>query len=284
MALSLAEQRKRLVKATQFVSGGLVNDIDVEVLDAKFVYFDYDGQGPEVVASQLTLKDSDGEEHIQHWPVGGRTQDGDNLFIPSDDGKFIYRAKDKGSLNRGSNHFLMIETLKRCGLADESIVDEDISSLIGMKGHVLRYPAPKRTMPNQKTREDGREPEFLGWSEVYSFPWDAKGKKGGGKTAGKAQGASKGSKGEDSGASGVSSASEGDGDGPEAIAELQVRKALAGAPDGLDIQDLTIAVLTALTEQGMSKADRKPIMALITDSFVEGLDNVDLEDGIYSLG
>lgn len=265
------DERSRLVKADEFVQGGLLNDADVEVVKSRIAMFDYQGSRPEVCSLELTLLDNNGDEHVQNWTMGGEGE-----FGPSSDGKFVMALGDKRSLNKGSNYDILVESLMRCGMP-KGIITEDVSILEGTKGHVLRVPAPTRNIEGSKKREDGRVPTILTFSDVKSFPWDKKGSKAS-KAAAKAKTKVKDDDDDDGGSDA------GESESLEDIAKRLVKSVLEEAGEAIETSDLGMAVFKAATKDGVDKADRTKVMNMAVDAdFLGAIEGVEVNGDEVSL-
>lgn len=166
MAISLATK--------DFVQGGLLNDVDVEVLESRFVIYDYEGKAnlsaDPPLALKLVLKVDDDTEHTEYI-TGGSSKD----FIPNpnDDGDTIEKNGSASNLRKGSNLFLFNQSLEEAGFPQAKLAEGKSSVYKGIKFHLERRASPKR----QGIRDDSeKEKTYIACGQLISVPWDTKGK------------------------------------------------------------------------------------------------------------
>lgn len=126
-----------------FVSGGLLNDADVEIVEARYVLFDYQGTvdaNNTRTALRLQMRTLDGtQEATEHLTLGSTTD-----FIPNtkDGGLTLDSLSGKTSLGRRSKLFFFLQSLADAG-ADVSRLDSGrADELEGLKIHIVRKPMP----------------------------------------------------------------------------------------------------------------------------------------------
>jgi len=181
-----------------FVRGGLLDDVDVEVLDAKFEMFDYGGNADAVPALRLNIKElNSGTEEEVHYSVGALKD-----FEPSDDGLHIVPVGGSKFFRKGSNFAFFIDNLTANGFPEDKLVGEQpISILVGTVMHMIRKEAPKREgLRNQVQEDNGQKKTVLVPVQVIKLPWEGKGKQGAASKAGAGAGASKAGSGTGAGA------------------------------------------------------------------------------------
>lgn len=272
----MAETR---VNPFEFVQGGLINDVDVEVIDSRFVRWDYgeygaddkkfigSGKGPEITAYTMAFELASGDKARQFWSVGG-----DDDFMPSKDGSYLVKAGDRSSLNQGSNYFLFMASVKNClGEDPPDTVMEDIGLFNGLKGHVLRVPQPKREgLKNVRKRDDGEEREktVLTFNDIASTPWETKGKKRAARKKTEEEPEEKESK------SSRSSKASSNGDAEDDAAKL-IKKALMGAGGELTMDELGYEVYKLAPDD---RKEKKAITDLANNSkWVGGIEGVSVD-------
>jgi hypothetical protein len=270
----MAEQR---VKINEFVQAGLINDMDITVTKARFVRWDYgqyapddtkfvgSGPGPEVTALILVMEPKSGDPAIQMWSVGGEED-----FVPSKDGEYLIKNGDRSSLAKGSNFSILEASMENClGEKLPDALNDAISGLEGLEGHILRIPAPKREgLQNVRKHDDGtvREQTVLTFNDIKSVPWD-KGKKKSSRKSNKSESG-------DSEESSKSSKASSNGDAPDVASKL-VRKAIMDAGGEMDLGDLAYAVYQIAPKD---KVERKAITDLVDDTkFVSGIEGVSVK-------
>ncbi len=161
-----------------FVRGGLANDIDVEVVRARYDIFDYGGtvQGDASRFSlRLELRDlKTGEEFVEHLTAGKPSD-----FVPSkeDGGKTMVSVSGKQQLNRDSNLFLFLQSIADLKIDMSPLADGDASRFDGFKFHLVRKPAPKRTGLSITRKNPEQEATYVAVQSVIYVPWLEKSKK-----------------------------------------------------------------------------------------------------------
>jgi len=149
--------------------GGLIDDVDVTIDKARFELFDYNGTViPGVPALALHMTDPEGEEVVQYYSMG-KPED----WEPSEDGTTLEAIGSATAIRMTSNGGILLKSLIDAGFPVDKLGD-DISSLDGMKAHVIQIPAPKRTGIKEKPRADGKvyEKTILVIGEILTLPWE----------------------------------------------------------------------------------------------------------------
>ena len=144
--------------------GGLLDDVDVKISEAKFAMFDYMGKAQPVPALLLRLDSLDGSDLInQYWSMGKPLD-----WMPSDDGKELVPIGKATELVLSSNGMILLASAVNAGFP-ESKLGDDISILAGTECHVNRVAAPKRTgMVSSKENQT-----ILTITKIHKLPWDA---------------------------------------------------------------------------------------------------------------
>jgi len=187
----MAEQRKGVsFNPKTFVSGGLLDDVDVTLKNACFEMFDYDGKAdpaPALGIDLVTGEEADDEKPMrQHWSCGSAES-----WAPSDDKMELVPIGKDSVLRKTTNLAMLFKSCTEAGMPD-AILDTGRASIFeDLKVHVRRVDAPKRgNLPTGGVRRgrDGKDYEkdnkILCIEKIYEpFPWDVK--KPAGKAAGK---------------------------------------------------------------------------------------------------
>lgn len=123
-----------------FVTGGLLNDVDVEVEDAAFTMEAPVGYNVAVATMffRMDLKDlSTGDVTAQYWSCGAKAAE---EFEPSQDGRYALIAKQggKGAFVKGSNFHVLAESLCAHGFPKASC--GDAWAVKGIQMHMVRIP------------------------------------------------------------------------------------------------------------------------------------------------
>lgn len=152
--------------------GGLIDDIDITVAEARFDLFDYNGKVvPGVPSLRVEMESEDDEKATQYYSMG-KSDD----WIPSDDGTQILATGSATSIRMTSNGGIFLKSLVDAGFPADKLGD-DISILDGLKCHVIRVPAPKRAGLKRETKKDF-EDTILIVSEIRTLPWEKSKPKG----------------------------------------------------------------------------------------------------------
>ncbi len=158
--------------------GGLLDDADVDIKEAAFVLWDYQGQAPQGPALGINFVDADGKEHDQYYSAGKI-----NFFVPSEDGESLIPVGDKQGIQRTCNAAAFLLSLVNARFPKEKLDDGKISVLVGANVHVHRQAQPKRSGLAQQPRADGREATILLVDKINRLPWEKASPKGVGSAA-----------------------------------------------------------------------------------------------------
>lgn len=155
---------------TTYVKGGLMDDVDVEVVGSVFEWFDYGGVATSVPALKLTLKDMDsGNEEEVHYSVGAAKD-----FEPSEDGEYIVPVGSSSFFRSGSNYAFFMGQLVLAGCPAEKLDNTPASVLVGLKAHMIRKEAPARDNLQSQQQEGDRKKTVLVPSKIVQLPWEGK--------------------------------------------------------------------------------------------------------------
>jgi hypothetical protein len=160
-----------------FISTGLINDTDVEILEASFVEWDYDGKserGPSLFL-RLTLHPLDpqvveqfGEEVLQYYSAGDLSR-----FQPSPDGKSVVQVGGASAMSNSTNMAEFLRSLISSGLPSDQLTGSS-SVLEGMTCHVIRVPQQKRAGLAAREGQTDRVPEILVVDKIISMRGEAR--------------------------------------------------------------------------------------------------------------
>lgn len=150
--------------------GGLLDDINATVKEARFEIFDYQGKGTAAPSMRFTLALEDGSDVTQNWSCGKATD-----WQPSEDGKTLVAIGRATALNRQSNIALLLESIVNSGFPEDKIGDE-ITVFEGMEAHFIRVPAPERKGIAKRTDAQGNviEQTILTVDKINKLPWEKK--------------------------------------------------------------------------------------------------------------
>lgn len=180
------EQRASLNPDDFVEGGGLYDDVDATIAEARFAEWDYFGKQPTPSPALminfnipvLAEDDDDYDGTVEYWSAGSSQN-----WVPAADGKSLLKVGTATALAKDSNTSLFLKSLRdaerKIGkmLADSK---GDISVLEGIKVHLKRFPAPERKGLQKK--ESKYEKTILLVSEVIALAGE-KGKVGGKSTS-----------------------------------------------------------------------------------------------------
>jgi hypothetical protein len=148
----------------EWVSGGLLNDVDVDITDMSFVDdWTYNGQvETPPLALRVTMTDEAGAETIQYLSAGDLTR-----FVPSEDGKRAVPAEGSTAtaLNNNTNCAAFLASIMEQGFP-KKLVSDRVDVFEGCNVHVNRVPQKKRA----GLATDGKEREVLIVTKINSLP------------------------------------------------------------------------------------------------------------------
>lgn len=154
------------ISLAQASQGGLIDDIDVEIMDAVFCEYDYAGSiDHNILALGLSLRDGEGKTYDQYYSAGELT-----YFVPSDDGAMAVPVADKQLLTDTCNAWKFLMSLIECGFPVAALETGNIKNLIGMQVHVKQFGQPKRQGLIRGGKNPDREPTVLLVTEILAMP------------------------------------------------------------------------------------------------------------------
>ena len=170
----IEKPKRASLRPSDFTTGGLIDDVDVTVSEARFVMWDYAGQVRDPVPALAVSMEVGGEgtplteTYTQYYSAG----DARNL-MPSSDGKALDVIGGSGGLKTSSNAGQFLVSLVNAGFPEDRLLEGDISVMDGLEAHVHRIPQPER---KGIVKDPGktREATILVVSKIHRFPWDAK--------------------------------------------------------------------------------------------------------------
>jgi len=160
--------------------GGLLDDVDVTVIESKFEMFDYAGKAPAVLALTWELNVEGMPENTkQYWSAGGEHDYRPN---PKDGGATLVAEVAQGTTaskpRKNSNLHVLADSLVRSGFPRDKLDATDASIFKGMKCHMLRKPAMKRPgLTGTRMGPTGKEYDLtiLEVSQIHQLPWEKTG-------------------------------------------------------------------------------------------------------------
>lgn len=155
-------------------AGGLMDDINAEVVLCEAVTWDYMGKAEPAPALHLQLKADDGAVADQYYSAGKLER-----MVPSDDGNFFDPAQGSSAkgLNSNSNAFVFLASLIEKGFPEQKIEEGGLGAIVGTYAHFNRIPQKSRA--GLDSAEPGaRAKTVLVVTKVLKLPWETKGKTG----------------------------------------------------------------------------------------------------------
>ena len=171
----MSEQKLVNLRPDAFTKGGgLADDFDGTVTDARFVMTDYNGNLSEPIPAARIVFDVDGDEVDQVYSVGGT---GD--FAPDDTGMSLVQLKSRVTLNESSKFGLFLAALVKVGFPITRM-ENQLGYLLGLNGHWVRSAVEYKGLKQKGDRDN----TVLVCTKINQLPWDSDGGKG--KAKGKA--------------------------------------------------------------------------------------------------
>lgn len=154
------------VSLAQFSQGGLIDDIDITIVDAAFAEWDYNGSiASPVLALAVQFEDGDGKTYDQYYSAGDL-----QYFVPSDDGTMAVPVGDKQLLNDNTNAAKFFASLLECGFPEDKLGGGNVKCMVGTKGHVNRVAQPKRQGLIRGGKNAEKEATVLLMSTITELP------------------------------------------------------------------------------------------------------------------
>ena len=255
----MAETQKFIGMAEDdFVQGGLLSDVDVEITALQLLGWDYQhaiDYDVLAVRAELSVLDEKGSRlevapEEQFWSCGPKFEE----VIVSEDGYRLLPGS-KSNLTKGSNWFIMLQSLWQYGMPKDYLREGNIKVLLGTKFHAVRVPAPKREgLASSGGKNPDREKTVLVANAIISAPW----KKGTTRTRASsastapAAGAAAGAAGAAPAAAEDSAAANGAGDTTTLAGDL-IRKILTDNPVVGSVADLKVLAFRELQSSAPDK-------------------------------
>ena len=242
--------------------GGLLDDVDGIIVDAKAVMYDYGGKQDPVPGALLKVDTGADEPVPQFWGIGSS-----NDWEPNADGTGFKPIGKKTQIIKNSNLGLLIASAINSGFP-KSKVKNDLTVFVGMEAHFESIAVERKGLDKDKSYTT-----FL-ITKIHKLPGDAKGK-GGSKGGGKA--------------TTTTSSDEISDDVKMKAIEAILRIAEAQSekyPDGLP--KAKVGPLVFMDKELKNDPDKKTIVNLVgKDAFLSGDDvpwNYDAESGLITIG
>lgn len=152
---------------------GLLSDADVQITDAKFVFYDFNGTAPEprlVLAVEMIERGAD-RPRTEYAGLGDEVE---LSFAPSDDGHFLVKmdGAKKSGLNQKCKAMLLVNSLvaavKAAGLGDIDLSAGNIHQIVGYAGHIVRREMTIANSNPKFAKKDGSSPQCLEFTEAFA--------------------------------------------------------------------------------------------------------------------
>jgi hypothetical protein len=205
-----------------FTQGGLIDDIDVEIIDAASCEWDYNGQQAAGPALAVQFQDPNGQTHDQYYSAG-KAED----WSPSEDGHGFISVSGKTTVNTSSNLAKLFASMVEAGFPKELLASGDVKVIIGTKCHVNQVAQERKGLIRTGKNAD-RPSTTLLVTKIHSLP--GADTKSPAKAAGKATTTTKAAGGKANGAAAATTAASGNADMDEAIVGALI--AALGEADG----------------------------------------------------
>jgi len=192
-----SEPRGVSINPEDFSKGGILNDVDVEFLETRFMTGEDAAEQTEDMAKYTDLEETlflaanlktpDGDQW-QYWSSGKL-----EYFKPSSDGHRAIPVSTSEKLSDSCNAYILLASILNSGYPRDHFVD-DVSIFDGMLAHVIRAEQPKRAGLGS---DDSKTRTVLTVESIHEdSPVGVPGKKRKGK-AGKAKAAEESESGDD---------------------------------------------------------------------------------------
>lgn len=175
-----------LAPSTFAVGGGLLDDADVEIMDAAFLLWDYNGKAPQGPALGITFRILEGgkhkiaedkakfesgfEDHDQYFSAGKI-----EYFAPNDDGTGLVPTGDKTAITQSCNTAMFLSSLVNVGVPESVLASGNIKDLVGTRLHVNRVEQEARKQGKNSTfsGDPNKKQEILVATKLISLPGEA---------------------------------------------------------------------------------------------------------------
>ncbi len=144
--------------------GGLIDDIDVEVIDAATCEWDYNGQQPAGPAVAIQFQDPNGATHDQYYSAG-KAED----WAPTESGEGFVAVSGKTGFNNSTNLMKFFTSLVEAGFPKEILAQGNVKAIIGLKCHVNQVVQERKGLIRTGKNAD-RPTTCLLVSKIHSLP------------------------------------------------------------------------------------------------------------------
>jgi len=138
------------------VAGGLLNDADVEIINAQWCHYDYEGKSSVVrfcaaITMAVLIDGNPADEHLNYYGAGKGSD-----WIPdeSDGGRTPLKTGNATAFNSGSNWIMFVDSAIKAGVPESKFADSDLGELVGLRCHVIRKPTNRTGMKQQSEERE----------------------------------------------------------------------------------------------------------------------------------
>lgn len=154
------------LRPSDAVAGGLIDDIDAIITDAKFMMYDYNGTvDPAVPALGIELETKDGGKYEEYLSAGDA-----KYFVPSGDGKTLTKVGDKDHLTNSCKLMVFMGELVNAGFPEDKLGAGDISVLKGLNAHFQRKADKARAGLVRTGKNADRQQTTLVVTKIHAMP------------------------------------------------------------------------------------------------------------------
>lgn len=138
------------------VAGGLLNDADVEIINAQWCHYDYEGKSSVVrfcaaITMAVLIDGNPADEHLTYYGAGKGSD-----WIPdeADGGRTPLKTGNATAFNSGSNWIMFVDSAIKAGVPENKFADSDLGELVGLRCHVVRRPTNRTGMKQQSEERE----------------------------------------------------------------------------------------------------------------------------------
>jgi len=192
--MSPKTERGVSINPEEFSKGGILNDVDVEFLETRFMTGEDAEEQTDEMAKYPNFEETlflaakfktDDDEVWQYWSSGKLI-----YFKPSSDGTKAVRTPGGTAerLSDSCNAYTLLASIVNAGYPRDKFED-DVSIFNGLHAHVIRVEQKKRAGLDSSSEDSPAKTVLTVESIIEPFPWEGGKRKGKGKTTGKAKAA-----------------------------------------------------------------------------------------------
>lgn len=152
-----------------FVTGGLRDDFDAKIIEARAEFFDYQGKSQEVTAIKIVFEELDSKDQIEQMYSFAQTCD----FVPNeaDGGDTVVKVGTHEVPFNSSNFAFFLSKLVSLGFPEERMSGK-LSFLVGLSGHWQRQAAPVRAGLAAPPDSKKGASTILCLTKKLKWPWE----------------------------------------------------------------------------------------------------------------